>query len=306
MPNLYAKLPNLNALIAFEAAGRLNSFTRAADELGLTQGAVSHQIKQLEETLGIKLFRREHKRITLTQDGSHYLNVASQAILQIIEATDELRSRASATRFVIATSDAVCLHWLMPRLSALRDLEPSIDLQVVSFQDNSSGTSLDVDLGIQYGGAAWPGYRAEFLAAGQLVPVCSPRYFADRGKPADPGRLKQEMLLELEYKRHPQYGWRHWFRHLGVKGPYPQPRLRLGNYLILNKATFEGQGIALGWRYLIEDHLANNWFEIAYPAAVDTKENFQLVVPTYKTLNRQQRTIRDWIMESFRATPNPL
>ena len=305
MQKITSKLPNLNALIAFEAAGRLNSFTKAAAELCLTQGAISHQIKKLEQSLDVRLFQRVHKKISLTREGSHYLKIASQAIYQIAEATHELRSRSAPNRLVIASSDAICFHWLMPRMAELRGFEPGVELQIVSFQDNPVGHNREFDLGIQYGGANRTGYHYEFLAEGQLIPVCSPGYLHNRQKFTDPKQLKTERLLELEHDMRSPCSWRHWFDSLGVKGPFPKPFLRLSNYLIMNKATFEGQGIALGRRYLIEDHITNNWFEVAYPAALKAKEDFMMVIPTSKTLNRQQRNIRDWIMESFSSTPAP-
>jgi LysR family transcriptional regulator, glycine cleavage system transcriptional activator len=305
MQNLLTQLPNLNTLIAFEAAGRLNSFTVAAEELCLTQGAVSHQIKQLEHGLGVKLFRRDHKKVTLTQEGERFLRTASQAIYQIAAATRDLRTRSASNRLMMATSDAVCLHWLMPRMTELRAFEPGIDLQVVSFQDNPIGQNRDFDVGIQCGRADWSGYRSERLAPGQLIPVCSPSYFNNRDRFTDPNQLKEEILLEFEHNTQRQHDWRYWFQSLDVKGPYPEPFFRLSNYLIMNKAVFEGQGIALGWRYLIDDHIANNWFEIAYPAALKTREDFYLVTPVNKTLNKQQRSIRDWIIEEFRSAKAP-
>src|SRR6476620_9026872 len=175
------RLPPLNALKAFEAAARHESFTRAAAELFVTQGAVSHQVKALETELGLKLFNRERQRLVLTEAGRDYLAVVRDALDRIALGTERLLQRQSAGVLTVSTSPDFAAKWLVHRLGNFVEAHPGIDLRV-------SATMHHVDFAVGQGDGNWPGLDTVRLSSEQLFPVCSPKLLTGRralAKPAD-------------------------------------------------------------------------------------------------------------------------
>src|SRR2546427_333467 len=168
------RLPQLNALKAFEAAARHVSFTRAAEELCVTQGAVSHQVKALEVELGVKLFNRERQRLVITDTGREYLTVVRDAFDRIAVGTERLVQRQSAGVLTVSTSPDFAAKWLVHRLGRFAEDHPSIDLRVSATLQHVDFAREDVDLAVRHGDGSWPGLDLARLSAGQLFPVCSP------------------------------------------------------------------------------------------------------------------------------------
>src|SRR5215211_2481382 len=182
------RLPALNALKAFEAAARHESFTRAAEELCVTQGAVSHQVKALEAELGIKLFNRERQRLIITEAGRDYLAVLRDALDRIAVGTERLVQRQSSGVLTVSTSPDFAAKWLVHRLGRFAEAYPSIDLRVSATLHHVDFAREDVDLAVRHGDGNWPGLDMARLSAEQLFPVCSPKLLAGRKgmkKPSD-------------------------------------------------------------------------------------------------------------------------
>src|ERR1700716_4230378 len=186
------QLPPLNALRAFEAAARSESFTRAAEELCVTQGAVSHQVKALEATLGVKLFIRERQRLVITDSGRDYLAVVRDALERIALGTERLVQRQTAGALTVSTSPDFAAKWLVHRLGRFAESHPGIDLRVSATIHHVDFAREDVDLAVRHGDGNWPGLDAVRLCAEQLFPVCSPRLGSDLDRPGDV--LKLPML----------------------------------------------------------------------------------------------------------------
>src|SRR5215471_341291 len=167
------RLPALNALKSFEAAARHESFTRAAEELCVTQGAVSHQVKALEEELGVKLFNRERQRLVITEAGREYLVVVRDALDRIAVGTERLVQRQHSGALTISTSPDFAAKWLVHRLGRFAELHPNIDLRLSAAMHHVDFAREDVDIAVRHGDGDWAGMRAERLAAEQLFPVCS-------------------------------------------------------------------------------------------------------------------------------------
>ncbi|KIZ42383.1 LysR family transcriptional regulator, partial [Rhodopseudomonas palustris] len=168
-----ARLPSLNGLRAFEAAARHLSFTEAAVELNVTQTAISHQIKRLEDELGVRLFIRQNRALALTPQARDYLPGIRAAFNDLRLATDRLL-RKDDNVLTVSTLASLAAKWLLPRLSAFQEAHPGIDVRITTSRALVDFKAGDVDAAIRYGRGQWPGLRADWLMADQLFPVCSP------------------------------------------------------------------------------------------------------------------------------------
>src|SRR6202051_3535814 len=183
------RLPPLNALKAFEAAARHESFTQAADELCVTQGAVSHQVKALEVELSLKLFNRERQRLVITEAGRDYLNVVRDALDRIAVGTERLLQRQSAGVLTVSTSPDFAAKWLVHRLGHFAEAHASIDLRVSATLHHVDFAREEVDLAVRHGDGNWVGFDVSRLCTEQLFAVCSPKFLAGRNRIAKPGDI---------------------------------------------------------------------------------------------------------------------
>src|SRR6266567_8021136 len=179
------RLPPLNALKAFEAAARHESFTRAAEELCVTQGAVSHQVKALEAELGLKLFNRERQRLIITEAGRDYLNVVRDALDRIAAGTERLVQRQSAGALTVSTSPDFAAKWLVHRLGHFAEAHSDIDLRVSATMHHVDFAREDVDIAVRHGDGHWPGLHETRLCAEHLFAVCSPKLAVGLRRPND-------------------------------------------------------------------------------------------------------------------------
>ncbi len=301
MQNLKRQLPNLNALLCFEAAGRWQSFTRAADELCVTQGAVSRQVRQLETELGVVLFKRSHRAVALTDEGRRYHHAVAVALGHLADATEDVMTRPGERMVTVVATAAIAMFWLMPRLPTLKAAFPDVEVQVLATDVDLGALEDSYDIGIQYGHGRWPTLESAFLAPGEVLPVCSPSFLAERGPFDRPEALLEQPLLHLDDRRMDWVSWPAWFRAAGIEGPKRPPALRVNSCALLNKAAFEGHGIALGMRHLIEEHLAQEWLVVACDLPVQTELGFYLVAPLGKRLEPDSCIVRDWILAEFRG-----
>ncbi|MGL5907091.1 MAG: transcriptional regulator GcvA, partial [Shewanella sp.] len=206
------RLPPLNAVKAFEAAARHLSFTRAAEELFVTQAAVSHQIKALEDFLGLKLFRRKNRSLLLTEEGQSYFLDIKDIFTQLADATDRLLARSAIGSLTVSMSPSFAIQWLVPRLAKFSEKNPDIDVRIKAVDTEASSLTDDVDVAIYYGLGNWPGLRADKLRNEVLIPVCSPMLLNGPKPLSKPSDLKHHTLLH-DMSRH---DWQAWFRQCGI------------------------------------------------------------------------------------------
>src|SRR5437879_9609568 len=180
------RLPPLNALRSFEAAARHESFTRAAEELCVTQGAVSHQVKALEAELGIKLFNRERQRLIITESGREYLAIVRDALDRIAMGTERLVQRQNSGALTVSTSPDFAAKWLVHRLGRFAEAHPEIDLRVSATMHHVDFAREDVDIAVRHGDGNWPGHDVMRLSPEQLFAVCSPKLVVGRNRLAKP------------------------------------------------------------------------------------------------------------------------
>lgn len=234
-----ARLPALHDLIAFDAAARHMSFLKASEELAITQSAVSHRIKSLEELLGVALFIRVNRNIALTTFGETYLAQVRDILARLASATGAL-APARRRRLNVSAAPALGARWLVARLAGFQRAHPDVDLAVSSSYDLEVIRRGEVDVGIRYGAEDAPGLATHKLFQETLFPVASPAYLAGLGTLADPADLERATLL-----RHPQLSWQSWFGAAGV-APEPAPRGPLyEDAMLMYEAAIAGQGVAL-------------------------------------------------------------
>src|SRR6201996_7131031 len=207
------RLPSLNGLRAFEAAARHLSFTVAAAELNVTQTAISHQIRRLEEELGIRLFVRKNRALALTPEARDYLPGVRAAFNDLRLATDRLLRKDDGNVLTISTLASLAAKWLLPRLSAFQEAHPGIDVRITTSTSLVDFQRDKVDAAIRYGRGHWPGLRAHWLTADELFPVCSPALLAGNRPLRMPDDLRDHVLLTTSTNGD---DWRQWLTAAGL------------------------------------------------------------------------------------------
>jgi LysR family transcriptional regulator, glycine cleavage system transcriptional activator len=235
------RLPPLNALKAFEAAARHESFTRAAEELCVTQGAVSHQVKALEAELGLKLFNRRRQKLVITESGRSYLAIVRDALDRIADGTEQLLRRQNSGVLTVSTSPNFAAKWLVHRLSRFAQAHPAIDLRVSASLHHVDFAREDVDVAIRHGNGSEPGLHVLRLCVEELFPVCSPKLLKGKGALRTPADLRHAVLLHVNDRQ----DWRRWLDAAHVDG------IDLARGPLLNQASMaidaavDAQGVAL-------------------------------------------------------------
>ena len=285
------RLPPLNGLKAFEAAARNGNFTRAAEELNVTQGAVSHQVKALEDTLGLKLFQRERHRVILTEAGRDYLSVIRDALDQIAVGTDRLLQRQGSGTLTVSISPDFAAKWLVNRLSRFSEKHPDVDLRVSATAHYIDFARDDVDLAIRHGDGNWPGLDVQRLYSERLFPVCSPKLVAGRNRITKPADLLKFPLLRLEDAKN----WTRLFDAAGVKAAVgPGPVLNRASMLI--DAAIDGQGIALARTALAAWDLING--RLVRPVGISLRmtNTYWIVCPRAASNVPKIKAFRNWVL----------
>jgi DNA-binding transcriptional LysR family regulator len=278
--SLRSQLPPLTALTVFEAASRLSSFTRAAEELGVTQAAVSRQIHLLEKDFGFPLFTRLHRKVVLTDKGKALSAATSDAFNLLGEAVAYLRKDAPSDELTISATVAFSHFWLMPRISEFSRHYPHINLRILS-QDNMPNLHLgEVDVAIRFGNGMWPNGHAEPLFEDEVFPVCSPDYAGTDGRIKTPADLISYSLISNETDDPTWTGWNEWLSSFSIVVPKKTLGLRCSFYTEAIYAALNGQGIALGWTHLVEDLLQQGRLVRLTDAAIKPRGAYFVVVPT--------------------------
>ena len=290
------RLPSLNTLRAFEAAARHLSFTRAAEELHVTQAAISHQVKALEEHLGRKLFRRLNRALLLTDDGQAYLPSVSRAFTLLNDATSDLLTTQAPGPLTVSALPSFAARWLVPRLGRFRQIRPDIDLRIDPSAALSDFAGGDVDVGIRYGRGKYPGMRADWLMTEDIFPVCSPALLEGPHPVQDPGDLEHQVLLHDD-----GHGdWRTWLLAAGAdrvdaaRGPI------FTDSSMLIQAAMAAQGVALARGVLAADELAAGRLVRPFTLSLPTEYAYYLVCPINTAEQPKIAAFRDWLLREAR------
>src|SRR5437588_1216472 len=269
------QLPPLNALRAFEAAARSESFTRAAEELCVTQGAVSHQVKALEAELGIKLFNRERQRLIITDAGREYLTVLREAFDRIAVGTERLVQRQTSGVLTVSTSPDFAAKWLVNRLGRFAEAHPGIDLRISATLHHIDFAREDVDLAVRHGDGSWAGLDVARLSTEQLFAVCSPKLLRGRQRISKPADVLKFPLLHLDDRK----DWARWLEAAGVANAELAHGPVLNRASMIIDAAVDGQGIALARTTLAACDLLSGRLVRPFTAALSLSRTYWIVCP---------------------------
>lgn len=286
------RLPSLNALRAFEAAARHLSFSRAAEELHVTKAAVSHQVKALEEELGLPLFRRLNRALMLTDAGQALFPAITEALGIMSTAVAHLKKQDETGVLTVTTLDSVAAIWLVPRLGRFRRAHPDIDVRIATSDDSIDFARVNVDLAIRYGAGHWPGTHAERLMTEEIFPVCAPSLLEGGPPLKTPSDLANHTLLH-------DYGletWERWLTAVGSpdvdaeRGPlYPHSNLVL-------QAAEQGDGVALARSALAEGALASGRLVKPFDVSLPAEYAYYLVCPPEHLKRPKVKAFRTWLI----------
>ena len=287
------QLPALNALKAFEAAARHESFSRAADELFVTHGAVSHQIRALEAELGVALFARDGKRVRLTDTGRRYASQVRDALAQLAQATQTIRAGDRERRLVVSMLSSFAARWVTPRIGRFIEAHPQWDVELQSTNQLTDFARDDVDVVIRFGRGPYPGLHTELLLDEIFFPACSPAF--NGGKlPTDPRELARLPLLRSEDEL-----WRPWFNAAGLADlPEPKRGVLYQDSSNLLQAAIDGQGIALVRRSLAMHEITlGRLVRLFKDIDGASPWRYYFICPPQRMQTERVQVFRDWVFD---------
>jgi len=286
-------LPPLNGLRAFEAAARHMSFTDAAEELSVTQAAISHQVRGLEQRLGLKLFVRRNRSLLLSEAGQAYLPAVRSAFDQLNEATEKLLQKDRGGHLTVTTTSSFAVKWLVPRLGGFQRAHPEIDVRVSTTTGLVDFSREDVDIGIRYGRGQWPSLTAERLVSEDIMPVCAPSLIKGPSALKRPADLRRFTLLHIG--SFPD-DWQVWLTAAGIKGIDASRGVSFDFALAAYQAAMDGMGVALGRQPLVDPDLKAGRLVVPFDFKMSTELAYYLVYPPEGIRRRKIKAFRDWIV----------
>lgn len=290
------ELPIMNGLLTFEAAARTGSFTAAAQELHISQPAVSHSIRKLEDSLGVVLFDRQHKGVKLTLAGQQLIEQAGLGLTLIEQALIDVKAIPPHQPVSLAVSTATATWWLLPRIARFKLQYPHIELRCITIDDDKDIEQDQVDLAIPLGSGEFSKHRRWPFVKEEIFAVCSPGYLANHQAIHQPADLVHHTLLHLEERYRSRMDWATWLSRFGVSLPKGNKQFRFNDYSIILQAALEGQGIALGWGHLIKAALLQGQLVQAIEHKVVTHQPFQIIAGRNRPLRPDVIALKDWLI----------
>jgi DNA-binding transcriptional LysR family regulator len=299
MQHVRKKLPHLDPLIAFEAAARLSSFALAARELNVTAPAVSQQIRSLETGLGVSLFQRGHRSVQLTDRGKLFQNSVSIALTHLANAADEVRIDDDFQQLEIVTDTSIAGMWLVPHLHRFEALHPECTIRLTTTDVQADLLSSDFQIAIVHGQGNWAGYESVLLFEEEVFPVCAPGYLDRYAAGIKLDELPVADLLDLEYEQWHWMNWAIWLTETGLPLPDTRRKMKMNNYPLVIDAACNGAGLALGWKRLVDDHLANGTLVTPFAETVKTQNGYYVIWPFNTEMAPIAEAFHNWIMAEF-------
>lgn len=291
-------LPPIAALRAFEAAARLRSFTLAAEELGLTQSAISHQVRGLEDLLGFDLFQREPRRIATTAKGERLALVVREGLGIVAREIVELTKTDAGPHLVVSTLAGFAVKWLFPRLIRFDERHPKIELSIATTGQLADFSAGEADVAIRYGKGRYPGLHIEKILDEDMYPVCSPKLMRGPKALRKPADLAHVPLLHDDIMKLDGHlpGWRLWLEAAGASTVDPAKGRRFGQSNMSIQAAIEGLGVALGRSPLVADDLAAGRLVRPFDLAVPSGFAFYFVCPPRALDRPKVAAFRAWLL----------
>jgi len=296
MHNLQRKIESLNHLATFEASARLLSFTKAAEALGVSQPAVSQSIRRFEAAIGIKLFKRNHRIIALTDAGATLAADVSKGLAQIEQAIVQLQQRSQGAHVTLSVSSAFAHYWMVPRLQNFRTAHPEIDLRMQQTDMDLDLAQEGISLAVWRGNGRWRGYESALIAEENISAYASPAWLARNGPVASLDALKSCRLITLEEPHRYRPNWKDFFAAQNVRYTDDGSGLRLNDYALVLQAGLAGQGVVFGWQHITQSLVdagllvqIGNW-------RWQSGAGFHLVWAKHTPLSGHASNTRDWLV----------
>jgi len=292
---------SIHNLVLFEAAARLASFSQAAEELGVTQPAVSQGVRRLEAAIGARLFHRQHRSIALTDAGERLYADVSSGFARILSTARQIGRTTRLEHVTVLASTAFATWWMVPRLADFRARHPQVDLRLETLDKDLDISSEATSLAVRRGDGHWPGYADALIARERLVAVASPAFLARRPIPANVATLRGWPLIHLDEPHRYRPGWPEYFGHAGVDYRDQGEGLRLNDYALVLQAAMAGEGVAIGWRHICERPIAQGLLVPVGPWQWETGAGFHLVWSATQSISPHAELVRDWIIGAAQA-----
>lgn len=294
-------IPSMTALVEFESVARLSSFTVAANELGVTQAAVSRQVKFLEDTLGVRLFHRLHRSIELTDEGEALYLVVAESMQKIAGVFDRLSSGPVQQELVLAATSAFSHFRLLPRLASLKKAQPNLQLRLSTQMFTADLRHKEIDVAVRFGNGRWSDGTATLLFDEEVFPVCSPKWVESRGMPQTLQDVANAALIESDSTSEGWMGWEAWFNAVGLRPLRLNFALRCSLYTDAIQAARYGEGIALGWGRLVHDLVETGELLRLPVASFKPNDAYFIVVPHGRTITAATDGLIDWLRQDSLA-----
>jgi DNA-binding transcriptional LysR family regulator len=294
----------LSQLMAFESAARTGSFTKAAEELSVSQPAISHAMRNLEAELGVPLFSRRHKGVDTTEAGRFLLEQVGLGLTLIDQGLSEVRNMQTSQQVTLAVSTATATWWLLPRIAGFKHLHPHIRLRCITTDTDLDLEQERIDLAITLGASEYPRLQRWHFVDEEVFPVCSPSLLAQHGPALNAQALSQMPLLHLEEHYRPRLDWTGWLARFGVSLPRGTPSFGFNDYSIVLQAAQEGQGVALGWRHIVAPLIERGLLVRPIDLSVTTDQPIHIVASRSGRLRPQAILLREWLIREAAASPH--
>ena len=300
------QFPGLRSLRAFNAAARHLSFTRAADEMGVTPAAISHQIKELEDQIGVALFTRTSRSMVLTREGDILSTAATESLETLARAVKRIKRLENRKVLKVSASPSIAAKWLVPRLDRFLDQAPGAEVRV-----DVSTTALDferddVDIAIRFGQGRYPGLKSDLLFMDKIFPVCSPRIITKEKPLAQPKDLLRHTLIHLDYEAQGIVwpNWKMWMLAAGINDFDDKRGLHFGQTSLTVQAAIDGHGVALGDSNLVTDDLASGRLVKPFELSLRAPSQFayHIVSPLDTSQNPLVEAFRQWALSEAKET----
>nr|WP_136249598.1 transcriptional regulator GcvA [Ningiella ruwaisensis] len=292
------RLPPLNALKAFESAARHLSFTKAADELFVTQAAVSHQIKSLESFLSTKLFHRKNRSLLLTEEGQAYFQDLRDIFSQVHEATERLLAMGSKGAITVATPPSFASQWLVPKIYQFSSEYSDIDVRIKAVDLDEGFLDDSVDIAVYYGRGNWQGLHSTKLLAEYLTPMCSP-LLLQRGKPL---RSLSDLSHHTLLHDNTRSAWKNWLQAFSVRGVNVNQGPIFSHTMLVLQAAAIGQGIALSDTVLAKPDIDSGRLICPFSEKIESKLSYYLVCRESQADNSKIQAFREWMLAQVEQT----
>ncbi|RDE08610.1 LysR family transcriptional regulator [Pelagibacterium lacus] len=295
-------IPSASALMAFEAAARLGSFSRAAKELNITQPAVSHAIASLENHLGQKLFIRSGPRLVLTDNGAKLGRVTSRSFGAIEKVLEDMAGRDGSREIVmLSISSGMATHWLMPRYDRFRDRFPHVDLQFQLIPGSVGGPLYNCDLGLRVASGADSSTLEGWFAPERVLAICTPAYLEAHGTFEAPKRPHTLISLPDHH-----FGWPEFAHEASRRIGAETERLSFSDYSVCVQAALSGQGLVLGWTSVISGLIIDSLLVPASSTVVRTDRSYHFVASSQRALRPIVKEVREWLIAEMREDERQL